>query len=152
MEQTLILIASIIGIVIFFLVGIFFMISRFYKKIPQGMAMIKTGMGGTKVEFDRGMIVVPVLHMMEMMDLSVKTIEISRMKEDGLICQDNIRADIKVVFFVRVNKQKEDIINVAQTIGTKRASDHETLRNLFEAKFSEALKTVGKQMEFENLY
>ncbi len=126
--------------------------AMWYKKVPQGMAMVRTGKGGTHVEYDKGMHVVPVLHMMEMMDLSVKTIEIARLKEDGLICMDNIRADIKVVFFVRVNKNMDDIKNVAQTIGCKRASDPETLKNLFEAKFSEALKTVGKQMEFEQLY
>lgn len=143
-----IIVASIIIVIL----GTLFMIARFYKKVPQGVALVKTGLGGTKVEFDRGMVVVPIAHMVEMMDLSVKTIEISRLKEDGLICKDNIRADIKVVFFVRVNKQKADIINVAQTIGCKRASDPETLRNLFEAKFSEALKTAGKRFEFAKLY
>ena len=69
------------------------------------MAMVRTGSGGTKVEFDKGMFSIPVLHMVELMDLSVKTVEIGRMKEEGLICKDNIRADIKVVFFVRVNKR-----------------------------------------------
>ena len=38
------------------------------------------------------------------MDISVKRIEIDRHGEEGLICKDNIRADIKVAFFVRVNK------------------------------------------------
>ncbi|KAA3631013.1 MAG: flotillin family protein, partial [Bacteroidetes bacterium] len=33
-----------------------------------------------------------------------------------------------------------------------RASDPQTLFNLFEAKFSEALKTVGKRFDFEELY
>ena len=114
--------------------------------------MVRTGRGGTLVEYDSGMSVVPIIHMMETMDISVKTIEIARLKEDGLICMDNIRADIKVVFFIRVNKEAKAIKNVAQTIGCKRASDPATLRTLFEAKFSEALKTVGKQMEFEQLY
>ena len=123
-----------------------------YKKVPQGQALVRTGSGGTKVVFDKGMFVIPVLHMVERMDLSVKTIEIARLSKDGLICKDNIRADIKVVFFVRVNKEVADITNVAQTIGTARASDPATLTNLFEAKFSEALKTVGKRFDFIDLY
>ena len=41
---------------------------------------------------------------------------------------------------------------VAQSIGCKRASAVETLKELFDAKFSEALKTVGKQFEFVELY
>ncbi|MCY0955242.1 flotillin family protein, partial [Streptomyces sp. H27-S2] len=86
------------------------------------------------------------------MDISVKTIEISRTGRDGLICKDNIRADIRISFFVRVNKTVEDVIKVAQAIGTQRASDKETLQELFNAKFSEALKTVGKQLDFTDLY
>ena len=53
------------------------MLASWYKKIPQGQALVRTGSGGTKVAFDRGMLVVPVLHMVESMDLSVKTIEIA---------------------------------------------------------------------------
>jgi hypothetical protein len=53
---------------------------------------------------------------------------------------------------VRVNKTVEDVIKVAQAIGTARASDQETLQELFNAKFSEALKTVGKQLDFVDLY
>ena len=53
---------------------------------------------------------------------------------------------------MRVNKTAEDVIKVAQAIGSARASDQETLQELFNAKFSEALKTVGKQLDFVDLY
>ncbi|SVD82460.1 uncharacterized protein METZ01_LOCUS435314, partial [marine metagenome] len=46
----------------------------------------------------------------------------------------------------------EDIQKVAQTVGCERATDIDKLRELFEAKFSEALKTAGKEMEFTKLY
>src|SRR5690606_20474430 len=68
------------------------------------------------------------------------------------ICKDNIRADIKVTFFIRVNQTQADVLNVAQAVGCARASDPRTLEDLFGAKFSEALKTVGKRLEFEDLY
>ena len=86
------------------------------------------------------------------MDISLKTIEVDRNGSDGLICKDNIRADIKVGFFVRVNKNRDDVLKVAQAIGCERASNLETLEDLFSAKFSEALKTVGKSLDFEDLY
>jgi hypothetical protein len=44
------------------------------------------------------------------------------------------------------------VLKVAQTVGCVRASHQETLETLFEAKFSEALKTVGKSMDFVDLY
>ncbi len=125
--------------------------SRLYRKVPQGKALVVSTMKKVVVTFT-GQIVVPVLHKAEMMDISVKTIEIDRRGTEGLICEDNIRADIKVNFFVRVNKAEEDVIKVAQAIGCERASERETLEELFTAKFSEALKTVGKQMQFVSLY
>ncbi|WP_298738287.1 SPFH domain-containing protein [uncultured Chitinophaga sp.] len=141
-----------IGGIVFLLFIILYAFAAFYKKIPQGKAIVRTGVGGGKVAFNRGMYVIPVLHKMEIMDISVKKLQIDRLENEGLICKDNIRADIKVAFFVRVNKNVDDVLNVAQIIGTERASDVETLRNLFEAKFSEALKTVGKKFDFIELY
>ncbi len=146
-------IAIIVVVSIVLLIVLYFiLIAIFYKKIPQGESLVRTGFGGTAVAFDKGLYVIPVLHRVEIMDISIKKIEIERTGVNGLICKDNIRADIKVAFFVRVNKSVEDIINVAQTIGCNRASEIDTLRSLFDAKFSEALKTVGKKFEFIELY
>lgn len=141
-----------LGVIVFLIISFFVVLSMFYKKIPQGKAIVRTGVGGSKVAFNKGMYVIPVFHKMEIMDISVKKIEIARMQHDGLICRDNIRADIKVAFFVRVNKSVDDVINVAQNLGCDRASDPETLKSIFESKFSEALKTVGKKFDFIELY
>lgn len=143
---------AVLGISLLVIFGLIVMLISWYKKVPQGKAIIRTGVGGTKVAIENGIIVVPGIQMYEVMDLSVRTIEISRMKEDGLICKDNSRADTKVVFFVRINKEVADIKKVAQSIGCQRASDTATLRELFEAKFSEAIKTVGKRFDFVELY
>ena len=132
-------------------VGLIFWILSMYKKTVQGLVILRTGYGGTKVFFNAG-IVIPIIHRMESMDISVKKLEISREGRAGLICKDNMRADIQVAFFIRVNKSVDDIVNVGQTIGCQRASDAQTLRELFEAKFSEALKTVGKKFDFTELY
>lgn len=146
------LILIIVGAALFLLLLLLGLLASFYKKIPQGKAIVRTGVGGTKVAFNKGMYVIPIFHKMEIMDISLKKVQIERMQHDGLICKDNIRADIKVAFFVRVNKSVNDVINVAQSIGTERASDISTLKDIFEAKFSEALKTVGKKFDFVELY
>lgn len=126
--------------------------SKFYVKVGPDEAIVKTGMGGMNVVIDGGALVWPVIHRYEKMDLTLKSFEIAREGSEGLICKDNIRADIKTAFFIRVDKTAEEIKEVAQSIGCKRASQVETLRELFDAKFSEALKTVGKQFEFVELY
>ena len=141
---------GVVGFVVV-LVGLLLVLAQFYKKVEQGEAIIRNGIGGTQTSFS-GMFVFPVIHFWEFMEISVKRIEIFRQGEQGLICKDNIRADIKVAFFVRVNKEDESVKLVAQTLGTKRASQESALVELFDAKFSEALKTVGKQFDFVELY
>ncbi len=131
--------------------GLLAMFAKFYVKVEQGTALVRTGIGTTRVSFS-GMIVVPIAHRKEFMDISVKRIEIYRHGSEGLICKDNVRADIKVAFFVRVNNVAADVLQVAQSIGCRRASDIQALVELFDAKFSEALKTVGKAFEFTELY
>lgn len=127
-------------------------ISKFYIKVGPDEAIVKSGMGGLKVATDGGLLVVPLVQHIEFMDLTLKSFEIARQGSEGLICKDNIRADIKVAFFLRVDKTEEEIKEVAQSIGAKRCAEIETLRELFDAKFSEALKTVGKQFDFVDLY
>ncbi|MEU3958274.1 flotillin family protein [Streptomyces buecherae] len=144
-------IGVLIAVVLLISLTLLFVISRLFRKVEQGKALIVSKTRTVDVTFT-GQVVLPVLHKAEVMDISVKTIEISRTGRDGLICRDNIRADIRISFFVRVNKTVEDVIKVAQAIGTARASDKATLQELFNAKFSEALKTVGKQLDFTDLY
>ena len=133
------------------LVGILAFIAKLYRKVVQGQALIVNKPNGARVFFT-GAIVIPLIYRAETMDISVKTIEIQRQGHDGLICKDNIRADIRVTFFVRVNETEEDVLRVAKMVGCTRASDQDTIEELFGAKFSEALKTAGKQFEFEDLY
>ncbi|HSA51415.1 MAG TPA: flotillin family protein [Yinghuangia sp.] len=140
-----------VAVVLLTAIALLLVVSRLFRKVEQGKALIVSKVRRVDVTFT-GQVVLPVLHKAEVMDISVKTIDIARMGRDGLICRDNIRADIRISFFVRVNKTVEDVKNVAQAIGTARASDQATLQALFSSKFSEALKTVGKQLDFTDLY
>ncbi|WP_146515366.1 flotillin family protein [Rubripirellula amarantea] len=128
------------------------MFKKCYIVVGPDKAIIKSGISGLAVYTAEGTFVVPLFHRYEFMDLTLKSFEISRQGSEGLICRDNIRADIKVAFFIRVDSSKEEMKVVAQSIGAKRCSEMETMRELFDAKFSEALKTVGKQFEFIDLY
>jgi len=143
--------AVVIGLIILLLLAVGIFYASFYKKVKKGTAVLVTGVGGTRVAFD-GIMVYPILHRKEEMDISLKRIEIKRTDTNGLICKDNIRADIEVAFFVRVNNEKQDVLKVAQSIGCERASSEPEIRILFDAKFSEALKTVGKRFDFIELY
>ena len=128
-------IVLVVAVVIFVLaVAVAAMLAKFYQKVGPEEAMVRSGVGNLRAVTGSGIWVVPVMHRAERMDLSVKRIEIARRGTAGLICKDNIRADIEVAFFVRVNNQTDDIKNVAQSLGCRRASEREALIELFRCQ------------------
>ncbi len=141
-------IAAIVVIVILIAFGTFAFCIR---KIQPGRAGITTGLRGVRVSFDY-MVRIPFFQNYHIVDISVKKLEISRKAKDGLVCKDNIRADITVAFYIRVEATEDSVRKVAMMLTPERVADMEQLRELFEAKFSEALKTAGKQMEFHELF
>ena len=145
---TTIIVALVVGGLLF--LGLFLAVFCL-KKVRAGEAGVRTGFGGLQVTKD-WMFRYPFLNRWDIMDIQVKKLEVARKGKDGLICKDNIRADIEVAFYVRVAPEEAKIMEVAEAVGCERASEIELLRNLFEAKFSDALKAAGKQMEFDQLY
>ncbi|NQZ88320.1 MAG: hypothetical protein HRT54_12175 [Colwellia sp.] len=141
-----------IGIGVLFVFSLLIMVAKFYHKVEQGQALIINKLGAEPEISTTGGMVIPVIHKKEIMDISTKRMMLERKGRSGLICQDNIRADIIITFYIRVNETKEDILRVAKQVGCDRSSYPETLQELFEAKFSEALKTVGKQLNFTELF
>ena len=152
LPPSLIPVLVVAGVVVLLIVGLLALFKAFYIKVPQGTALIVNDMSSTpKVHFT-GSLVYPVIHLKEFMKISLITLEVDRRGKDGLICRDNMRADITVAFYLRVNETQEDVLKVAKAIGVARASDRAAVNELFNAKFSEALKTVGKQFEFVELF
>lgn len=150
--ETLLPVLMIAGAVILMLLGIVGLFKAFYIKVPQGTALIVNDLSSTpKVHFT-GALVYPVIYKKEFMRISLITLEVDRRGKDGLICHDNMRADITVAFYLRVNETAQDVLKVAKAIGVDRASDKIAVNELFNAKFSEALKTVGKQIDFVKLF
>ncbi|MAZ89240.1 MAG: hypothetical protein CL693_16545 [Cellvibrionaceae bacterium] len=141
-----------VGAVFAIIMAILAIIKAWYVKVPQGTALIVNGLGSVpKVSFT-GAIVFPIIYKKELMKVSLITLDVDRRGNDGLICKDNMRADITVAFYLRVNETAEDVLKVAKSVGAERASDKDAVDSLFSAKFSEALKTVGKQIEFVQLF
>lgn len=150
--ENLMIIGAVVAVVVLMIFVMLLMFKAFYIKVPQGTALIVNDMSSTpKVHFT-GALVYPVIYKKEFMKISLITLEVDRRAKDGLICRDNMRADITVAFYLRVNETQQDVLKVAKAIGVDRASDRTAVNELFNAKFSEALKTVGKQIEFVKLF
>lgn len=134
------------------IMGILGLFQAFYKKVDQGEALIVNNMSKVPSVHFTGSMVLPVIHRAEKMRISVIPLQIDRRGINGLICKDNYRADISIGLYLRVNETPDDVLKVAKSVGVTRASDKAAVDELFNAKFSEALKTVGKQFNFVELF
>ena len=147
----LIIVGVVVVLAFVFIMAALLMLKAFYFKVEQGKALIINGVSKIAVRFDGGF-VWPIINKKELMRISLITLEVDRRGKEGLICADNMRADITVAFYLRVNETEEDVLKVAKSLGAERASDKVAVNELFNAKFSEALKTVGKQIDFVKLF
>lgn len=140
------------------IVVLLFVASRYKKVRHEGQALIINTMSTTRATLT-GAFVWPVVDRAEYMDITRKKLSVIRSgrkdqqgeEYEGLHCRDNIRADLKVDFYIGVNHEEEDILRVAKLFTTIGASDAMRLGEHFQPKFSEALKTAVKQFDFEEL-
>lgn len=129
-----------------------FVLRAAWRVVPSGQALIiNRSNGPARVTFANAL-VLPLVQRGELIDLGVKKVVIVRRGKDGLSCRDGMRADLEATFHVQVNRNVEDILLVAQSLGSARAGDQETLAALFTARFSEALKIVARNFDFEDLH
>lgn len=124
--------------------------TQMYRNLPRGQALVVTQGRRTVVRFE-GTLLLPFVQRGEFIDLTTRILEVERRGRDGLICRDNIRADVRARFHVRVNATAEDVLKVANTFGCARGADLTAMRELFAAKFAEALKIAARALDFEEL-
>ena len=140
-----------IGMSALIFLGTLIVVARCYRRVEQGKVLvINRPQGEPHVAFN-GAVVVPLIQQAELMDISLKTLEIQRRGKEGLRTRNGIRVDVRATFFVMVNKTREDILQVARTVGCARAGEPETLKTLFEGRFIEALELVCANFDAEDL-
>lgn len=135
------------------LLGTVIFISRCYRSVDQGYALVVGRVRTVDVTFT-GTFVIPTFNRAEVLDITTKDIVVSIDGDDtdGLVTKDDVKVSIHAIFTIRVNKTKEDVLRVARSVGCDRASHQETLDKLFLPKFSTAIKIVGRQLEFDELF
>jgi len=141
--------------------------SLFYKKVPKRGSVMVVSKRKTIEVYTNGGFVFPVIHnKAELLDITRKKISISRKGEksvgtssqkdieetEGLPCKDNVRVDIKADFYIGINPEPKNILQIVDNFSVSNAGSQEYLKEYFSPKFSEALKTVAKRFDFEELY
>ncbi|QAY76689.1 flotillin family protein [Sphingosinicella sp. BN140058] len=127
------------------------MITRLYKRATKEIGFVRTGFGGEKVVINGGALVLPVLHETMPVNLNTVRLAVERKNNDALITLDRLRIDVKAEFYVRVRPDSESIAIAAQTLGL-RTMQPESLKELIEGKFVDALRSVAAGMTMAQLH
>jgi len=139
------------GIVVSALIAIGLIYAALYKKVPRGIALVRTGMGGRKVIIDGGCLRLPVFHEVRKVNLSTVQLMVRRSGEDALITRDSLRVDATVDFYVSVEESDDGVAQAARTLGD-RTFDPDMLRELIEGKLVDALRAVAAEQDMMNLH
>src|ERR1700722_17395594 len=119
-----------------------------YQRSTKETAFVRTGFGGEKVVVSGGAFVIPVLHDVTPVNMTVLRIEVGRRETRALITKNRMRVDVIAEFFVKVGSSREAVGNAAQTLG-RRTLQPDGTRDLLEGRFASALRTVAAQMTLE---
>ncbi|MFY7959906.1 MAG: flotillin family protein, partial [Elsteraceae bacterium] len=122
-----------------------------YLRSSKERAFVRTGMGGQKVVMNGGAFVLPIVHEVIPVNMNTLRLEVSRGRDKALITKDRMRVDVISEFYVRVQASMDAISAAAQTLG-QRTMQPETLKELVEGKFIDALRTVAAEMTMEEMH
>ena len=122
-----------------------------YLRSSKERAFVRTGLGGQKVVLNGGAFVLPIVHEVIPVNMNTLRLEVSRGRDKALITKDRMRVDVVSEFYVRVQAKTEAIAAAAQTLG-QRTMQPETLKELVEGKFVDALRTVAAETTMEEMH
>ncbi|MCW6509002.1 flotillin family protein [Lichenifustis flavocetrariae] len=122
-----------------------------YRRSSKDVSFVRTGLGGEKVVMGGGALVLPIVH--DVTDVSMNTLrlEVHRAREKSLITKDRMRIELQVEFYVRVIPSAEAVAAAARTLGN-RTMNPESLRDLVQGRFVDAMGAVAASMTLEQIH
>lgn len=139
------------GIVVVALFTLGMILARLYRRASKEISFVRTGFRGQRVVMNGGALVLPVLHEIIPVNMNTLRLEVRRANEQALITRDRMRVDVTAEFYVRVKPTEDSIANAAQTLGMKTMAP-DSLKELVEGKFVDALRAVAAEMAMEELH
>src|ERR1700691_6757684 len=94
------LILSLIFLAIIIVVAVY-LLRCLYRRSTKETAFVRTGFGGEKVVVSGGAFVIPVLHDVTLVNMTVMRIEVERRETRALITKKRMRVDVIAEFFVK---------------------------------------------------
>lgn len=124
--------------------------TRLYVKATASLAWVRTGMGGPKAVVDGGIVVVPFAHSITPVSMETMKLEVPRRGKEALITADKLRADVNGEFFIHIQKNTDDVLAAAKSLGEK-CTDSDLVKALVMEKLVSALRTVAATKTLSDL-
>jgi uncharacterized membrane protein YqiK len=132
-------------------VSIIGVVTRLYRKTHANMAFVLTGGRAARVIMDGGAVVIPVVHHVTPVSLETMRLNVERRGPHALITKDNLRVDLSAEFYIKVQPNKEDILQAARSLGG-RSVQPQAVSELVEDKLVSALRTVAATKDLVELH
>ena len=121
-----------------------------YRRSSKEVSFVRTGLRGEKVVISGGAFVLPIIHNITSVGMRTLRIEVKRGGDKSFITKNRMRVEIVAEFYVRVTPNKEAVSIAAGTLG-KRTMEPESLRDLVQGRFVDALGIVAAKMSMEEI-
>jgi len=144
-------ILAVVIILIVVLVGIWFL-QRFYAKATLETALVRTGLGGSKVLTDGGCVALPILHQVQRVSMQTAAVPISRVGRESVLTADQLRADIVMVFELRVGPDNASISTAAQVLGHRIARSGEVFSEVLSGSLVNAIQSAAATRSLTDIH
>ena len=144
-------IIAIIMLVTIIVAIIVYLLHWLYRHSSKDLSFVRTGFGGEKVVMGGGALVLPIVHDITEVSMNTLRIEVRRAGEKSLITRNRMRIEVIVEFFIRVVPTAASVAAAARTLGS-RTLDPESLRDLVQGRFVDAMGAVGATMTMEEIH
>lgn len=122
-----------------------------YRHSTKDISFVRTGFRGEKVVMGGGALMLPIVHDLTEVNMNTLRLEVLRAREKSLITKDRMRIELEVEFYVRVIPTVEAVATAARTLGN-RTMNPESLRDLIQGRFVDAMGAVAASMDMEEIH
>ncbi|MBI4512408.1 MAG: hypothetical protein HY698_22440 [Deltaproteobacteria bacterium] len=145
------LVAILATVIVFFIISVGIVWSKFYQRAGADEAIVRTGSGGEKVIIGGGITVVPVIHQAMRVSLKSVPLMVTREGKNALVTADKIKANVTTELYVKVEPTTEDVLSAARSFGARNLEAN-AVRDLVEGKLTDALRAVAANQRFQELH
>lgn len=102
-----------------------------YVRPKAQQAFLRTGLGGDKVIFQKGGVVLPSLHQLNEVSLKTHAVDLALIENDAVLTKDHFKVDIVMQCLFRVTPEPHAVAVAARSLGMISANT-EQLKVLFQ--------------------